>query len=298
MLMKEGILPGTGRLNGQDMLENSTKELSRKELVERWKNAPEKLVKYGPGEVKDSEGNVLYQYSKGTRLIILGEEVMDSCQEPWARATVDKAFEVVVSKKNKNLNVLERGFGMGRVASAIVENLIPRGGTYTVIELNKQVAEYAREWKKNYKELIANMGSPMTPNPGPQISISILEGDAVEVTEKLAASGKEYDLIISDTFPLSRDERSINDLRDLDILVKLLNPDGVFAFFGYHSGYQGGMNEKQRNLVEEHFEEVRRTIVKGINPPPDYKYFNPENGPTVRELPVIICSKPRLQAAA
>lgn len=296
MSIKEHISGGMGRINGQDVLGNSPKELSRKELIERWKHAPEKLVKYRAGVIKDSEGNVLYEYSKGTRLVILDEEVMDSCQEPWARATVDKAFEVMGNKKNPN--VLERGFGMGRVASAIVENLIPRGGTYTVIELNKQVAEYAREWKKNYKELIANMGSPMTPNPGPQISMSIIEGDAVEETKKLAASEKKYDIIISDTFPLSKDEGSVNDLLDLDTLVKLLEPDGVFAFFGFHTGYDGRLNERQGNLVDRHFDEVSRTIAKGINPPPDYKYFNPENGPIVRELPVIICSKPRLQAAA
>lgn len=283
---------------GQHPPRGNGKEITtpRDVLIEQWRNAPEKLVKYRAGEVRDSEGNVLYEYSKGARLVILGEEVMDSCQEPWARATVDQAFQTMGSKKN--LDVMERGFGMGRIASAIVENLIPRGGTYTVIELNKQVAEYAREWKKNYKESIANMGSPMAPNPGPQISMSIIEGDAVEETKKLAAIGKKYDIIISDTFPLSQDERSVNDLLDLDTLVKLLNPDGVFAFFGFHTGYQGGMNEKQANLVQGHFDTVNRTIVKGINPPPDYKYFNPEGGPIVRELPVIICSKPRLQIAA
>ncbi len=296
MTMLERKTGNDHRINGKNGKEIP---ISREVLVEEWRNAPEKLVKYKAGVVKDSEGNVLYEYSKGTRLVILDKEVMDSCQIPWARATVDKAFELLERKeKKKNVNVLERGFGMGIVASAIVENLIPRGGTYTVIELNRQVAEYVREWKNNYKELIANMGSPMTPNPSPQISMAIVEGDAVKETEKLAASGRKFDIIISDTFPLSEDESSVNDLLDLDTLVKLLNPDGVFAFFGFHTGYDGRLNEKQGNLVDRHFEDISRTFAKGINPPPDYKYFNPEGGPIVRELPVIICSKPRLPATA
>ena len=187
---------------------------------------------------------------------------------------------------------------MGIVASAIVENLVPHGGTYTVIELNKEVANYAKTWKRRYKESIANMGSSMTSNTGPQIFMDIIEGDAVQKTEELAADGKKFDLIISDTFPLSENESSVNDLLDLDTLVKLLNQDGVFAFFGYHSGFQGGMNDRQGNLIDTHFKTVSKSTVGGINPPPNYKYFNPENGHIVRELPVIICAKPRIQLPA
>ena len=230
---------------------------------------------------------------------------MDSCQKPWVIETVDRAFTALDDKgpSKQNVEVLERGFGLGQVASEIMDKLRPRGGTYTVIELNKKNANYAQTtWtnKQNVidKARVTSARGVRYDKDNPNVYINIIQGDAIEKTKELALAGSKFDIIISDTFPLLEEEKSINDLLDLAILVECLKPNGVFAFFGYHFGFQGGMNERQRNLVEAYFEDVSRTVVKGINPPPDYKYFNPENGPTVRELPVIICTKPRIQAAA
>lgn len=288
---------------GQHPPRGNGKEITtpRDVLIEQWRNAPEGVYRYPAGQAIDSQGNP-YEYSEGTRLWIGDQrEVMDSCQRPWVIETVKKGFEPL--DPEQRIEVLERGFGLGLTAGEIRDRLrrLKEGGSHTVIELNKQVANFVRtSWIKKQEAIdraraTSEIGGKYA---GPNVVFELIEGDAVEETEKLVAIGREFDLIVSDTYPLSDDERSINDLIDLETLIKLLKPNGVFAFFGYHTGYQGGMNEKQRNLVERHFEEVSRTTVKGINPPPDYKYFNPENGPTVRELPVIICTKPRLLAAA
>lgn len=273
---------------------------SRQELIEAWRDASEGVTKYPAGQVTDNDGNVAYEYSAGARLWVGDQkEVMDSCQRPWAIETVKRAFEAFGPKQN--VNVLERGFGMGLIAGEIMDHLRRRGGYYTVIELNRKVAEFAsRNWIGKQSQIdkaraTSEIGGQYN---GSSVTFEIIEGDAVTETKKLAALGRKFDIIISDTFPLTKDERSVNDLLDLETLIQCLNPNGVFAFFGYHSGYQGGMNERQRKLVENCFEEVSRTIVKGINPPPDYKYFNPENGSVVRELPVIICRKPRIQTTA
>lgn len=275
---------------------------TREELVKRWRNAPEGVYKYPAGAIKDGAGNVIRTWSAGARLWIGDQqEVMDSCQRPWVIETVKKAFETLGPKQN--VSVLERGFGMGLVAGEIMDHLrrLPQGGYYTVIELNRQVAGHARNiWLPKQIRIDKNKATSEIGGSynGPNISVEIIEGDAVQETERLAELKRKFHLIVSDTFPLSKDESSINDLLDLETLVKCLESDGVFAFFGFHVGFQGGMNERQRSLVESHFGHVSRTMIEGINSPPDYKYFNPENGSVVKELPVIICSKPRIQPAA
>lgn len=300
--MSKERTPMAERLSSLEGGHNGKKEEghARKALVEQWRNAPEGVHQYVAGQIKDDSGDVIREWSSGARLWIGDQdEVMDSCQRPWVVETVDKAFEALGPRLN--ISVLERGFGMGLVAGEIWNHLRRLEKTsYTVIELNSQVANHARNiWlpkqiRSERSKATSEIGGTYS---GSNIAVEIIEGDAVEETEKLAALGRKFHLIISDTFPLSKDENSVNDLLDLGTLIQLLEPDGVFAFFGYHSGYQGGMNERQRNLVEAHFGQINRTMVQGINPPPDYKYFNPENGPIVRELPVIICSKPRLQVA-
>lgn len=269
----------------------------RQSRVEQWRTAREGVHRYSAGTAVDSQGNS-YEYPGGVRLWIGSElEVMDSCQKPWAVETVKRAFEALGSKQN--VSVLERGFGIGLIAGEIMDHLRRSGGSYTVIELNEGVANFAETtWVKQQDRIDkarakSVIGGRYNKSNGSGVTFEVIKGDAVEETEKMAASGRKFHIIISDTFPLIPEEMSVNDLLDLETLVKCLEPDGVFAFFGYHQGSQGGMNEKQRALVEAHFEEVTRTTVKGINPPPDYKYLNPPSGP-VTELPVIICRKPRI----
>jgi len=273
----------------------------RKEQIEWWKNAPERVHPYDADDFLDAEGNVLYRYERGSRLLIGDEtkekviEVMDSCQTPWANATVDRAFEEL-GIKDRPINVLERGFGMGIIATKIIQNLVPRGGTYTVIELNKADADFARrEWKPRQLRALTNMargirGGTSDPSIIPNITINIIEGDAYEETARLAEAGAKFDIIISDTYPLTEDERGMNDLLDLETLKRCLDPKGVFAFFAHFPGSTEEVAYKQSNLIARHFGEYK-TSRATINPPRDYKYLQPDTGP-VRSLPVVVCKNP------
>lgn len=277
---------GNGNKEGTNFLE-------RYALVEKWRHAPQGIWKYPADNAVDGDG-IEYVYPAGVRLWIGDEEeVMDSCQKPWAEETVRRAFEALGDKKN--VRVLERGFGLGLIATEAMDYLRDVGGEYTVIELNRKVAQYAEtDWRKKQTTIskakaTSEMGGKFT---GLDVGIEVIEGDAFEETRRLAEEGKKFNIIISDTFPLSKDERSVNDLLDLETVIKCLDPNGVFAFFGYHAGSKGGMNERQRSLIEKYFNDVHRTKVT-VNPPKHYRYFQTPNGP-LRELPVIICKDPRL----
>ena len=279
----------------------------REALVERWKNAPNKIRKYPAGKITGSSGETLYEYSQGARLLILGEEVMDTCQKPWANRTVDNAFYALDLKYSRNatssttkydVHVLERGFGMGIIAARIMLHLTSRRGSYTCIELNEETARYTdKTWRNRQNQIARLLAKSMpggTARDAKYIPMTVIRGDAFEETAKLAQEEKKFDVVISDTYPLSEEEKSVNDLLDLEQLVKCLNPDGVFAFFGFHTGSEGVMNARQRNLVDKYFNNALTTWVQ-VSPPPDYKYFNPQSGP-VRRLPVIICTEPRIEA--
>lgn len=272
----------------------------RAELIEEWRTAPERLRGYPAGVYKTSDGSVLYNYTQGTRLWILDQEVMDTCQLPWAHSTADRAFATLGDKEN--VRVLERGFGMGLVATrVVVDHLGVRGGEYTCIELNEEDANYAdNNWRRKQIEELQRRSRARTSSVrglkqgevvDNVIINDVIRGDSFEETAKLAEQGRKFDIIISDTYPLSREERSVNDLLDLNQLVKCLEPDGVFAFFGYHTGSDGTMNAIQRSMIDRYFRNVNTTHVN-VNPPPEYKYFNPPSGP-VRRLPVIICTQPQ-----
>ncbi len=274
---------------------------NRSILVEQWRNAPYEVLHYPAGKITDSQGNVLYEYQEGRRLMMLGQEVMDSCQWPWTESTVDDAFTVLrrpfpLASKT-NVQILERGFGMGLVASRIMQRLGIVGGEYTCIELNEQIAQYADTiWRDEQNRITRDRTLSIMGGDNlnvPYIPINIVRGDAFEETEKLVAAGRKFDIIVSDTYPLSDEEKSVNDLLDIEQLIKCLAPEGIFVFFGFHTGSDGGLNYKQTNLISKRFNAISSKMVQ-VAPPPDYKYFNPPSGP-VRELPVILCAQPVIE---
>lgn len=265
----------------------------RKERIEWWRKASESPEKYLAGEAIDKDGNP-YEYPAGTRLIIgKGKEayqVMDSCETPWAFATVDMAFKELGSKSGE-INVLERGFGMGITARRVIHNLMTHGGSYTIIELNEKNAAYAREWKRSQEYSLTRMTHGMQ-DTKPNISIDIIDGEAYQETAKLLEAERKFDIIISDTYPLTADEQGINDLQDLDVLKRCLNPGGVFAFFAYFPGSTGGIMKQQRDIINEHFRNYNVGEIS-VNPPPTYKYLQTDTGP-VRSLPIVICKDPKI----
>ncbi len=274
----------------------------RKERVEWWRNAPERVEKYDGGNFLDHEGNILYSYGRGAKLL-MGEgqeeiEVMDSCQAPWAHATVDAAFREL-GNRDQPIKVLERGFGMGIIASRIIQDLALKDNdsTYTVIELNKKDAEYARRWKSNQLHALTRARNLRGIRSSHKIEINVLEGEAYEETAKLAKAladkpKEKFDIIISDTYPLTEDERGMNDLLDLETLKRCLKPNGVFAFFAHFPGSTDDVSYTQASIIARHFKSDTRSRVT-INPPPDYKYLQPKTGP-IRSLPVVICKNPIL----
>lgn len=268
----------------------------RKERIEWWRKAPEKIVRYPGGDFQDDQGNYLYTYERGSRLIMGEDEeaiqVMDSCQTPWAHATVDRAFEEL-GVKDRPISVLERGFGMGIIASRIIRNLALPGGTYTVIELNRQDADYARRtWRPNQLRGLTTARDIRGGRSNHDVNINIIEGEAYEETAKLAEEGRKFDIIISDTYPLTEDERGMNDLLDLETLIRCLEPKGVFAFFAHFPGSTEDLALAQERMINKHFERYSKSRVT-INPPRDYKYLQPDTGP-VRSLPVVVCKNPIL----
>jgi len=271
----------------------------KEQRIKWWRTAPEKVITYRSGIVKDNDGNFLYRYEGGSRLLIGDEtkgeaiQVMDKCEIPWAEATVNRAFEELGSKSGQ-VDVLERGFGMGLTAKRVIENLVPRGGSYTVIELNEGDADHARRvWKPTQERSLRGIGRGRGMRSTQlNIAIEIVEGEAYEETRKLAEAGKKFDLIISDTYPLTEDEQGMNDLQDLDTLKHCLEPNGIFTFFAYFPESTEDVAYKQINIITRHFRDYTVSRVS-VNPPPDYKYLQTTTGP-VRSLPVIICKNPIL----
>lgn len=285
-------IPGTEPFGGKVIGEPTP--LSREEHLDRWRKAKEKIVQYGEGENIDSATGQTYRHGGGARLVILGEDVMDTCESPWADATVDLAFSRL--RKRSDIEVLERGFGMGLVATEVIRNLVGKGGNYTCIELNEEVAEYAdSKWKKEQENLHRKLRQSTLGGKSRQpaeVGVEIIRGDAFEQTQELAEKGKKFDIIISDTYPLYDKEQGFNDILDLEMVLRCLEPDGIFAFFGYHPGSEGGLNDAQRSWVGRFFKETYITDVK-VYPPRSYSYLNNEGG-AVTQLPVIICSEPKL----
>lgn len=261
----------------------------RTRLIELWKKAPVRQVDYLNGQVYLPDGTS-YSYQGGTTLYVGGEQVMDECEIPWAFSTVDRTF-LQLGERPYPIRVLERGWGMGIVARRVISHMVVSGGTYVGIELNHKIAEDAREWMKKQPRGLRTMAHGMQAAE-PKINIKILEGDAYEETLKLAKRDEGFDIIISDTFPLSREEQGINDLRDLETLKQCLAPGGVFTFYAYFPGSTGGIVRKQENMIVEHFNNYSLSH-KRVFPPPHYKYLQTEKGP-VTNLPVVICWNPKL----
>lgn len=282
--------PSSGGEMGYPVLRESSND-RRRGFIEQWRNAPERVIKYKGGTVTNKDG-ITYSYDAGTRLLIghgeKANQVMDTCETPWAFATVDRAF-IELAQKSEPLKILERGFGMGITARRVIQHLVTRAGQYSVIELNKENADYARTWKERQDRAIAGMASGMQ-GARPNIDIGVIEGESYEETARLAEGRRKFDIIISDTYPLSPDEEGINDLQDLDTLKQCLLPGGIFAFFSYFPGSTDDVVNEQINMITKHFGNygVSRATVA---PPPDYEYLQTPTG-AVRKLPVVICKNP------
>lgn len=259
-------------------------ETERLRLTKEWRDAPRIITHHPP--VLDKDGNLLFP--KARELTILGHQVMRDCEAPWARDTVEHAFEGMRFDRQNPPRILERGWGLGITSSFILQKLIGIGkGTYDIIELNRQVAGDAKKWARSAIEDIRKMTGQI-PAAEPEIEIVVHEGDAYEITRQLAIQSRQFDIILSDTFPLSKEEAGINDIKDAEHIKQCLSPDGRFTFFAYYPGSPGFLAQRQLDILNRHFKKIHVHQVD-IDPPPDYKYLQ-----GIKTLPVVICEKPIL----
>lgn len=262
-------------------------------LVEAWRNAPVKIDPYFAGTHPFDD----LSYPSGQRLIIGEEQVMDTCETPAAQLMIELAFDGV-QRNGHPLQVMEAGYGLGITSRFILQKLIgSTGGAshYDIIELNNRVAQEAAKWAGGQTSIRRGTFTRMAgdlPETRPQIDIEVHEGDASEVTARFAAQGRQYDVIVSDTYPLSENERGLNDLIYLDNVKQILRPDGRFVFFAHFPGSNGGVVPAQRDLINEHFNSYRVEDAR-VNPPPSYEYLQ-QNGAPVRRISVVACWNPRI----
>jgi hypothetical protein len=270
------------------------REGAQQALLEKWGNAPISIVRYGPR--LNTTGDCGDIIPGGMRLIIDGQQVMDTCETPWCTETVRLAFDGLTNG-NRPVNVLERGYGLGVSSRRIVQYLIPHNrARFDIIELNKEVVENARRWREQQLSIVNQIGGGIQ-DTTPNIGIRIHEGDAAEVTRRLIEEeGMEYDIIISDTYPISPVEEGVNDISDIEVLKRGLKPDGRFGFFAYYPGSGGGLVSKQEDLISPHFGNIQIAYAN-VCPHPDYDYLHQViagKRVPVKRLPVVICKNPVL----
>lgn len=277
--------------------------------IEEWRHADARVIEYEAGTMPRTHGSRAYKYDAGKRLLITtpsgGEhQVMDTCEAPWAVATVDAAFaadSITRLESKHKMRVFERGAGLGIAGSKVINHLMQRGsGEYHVAELNTHIIQATYAWKEKMENFIAGVSE----NTGIKYDINIVihEGDAREVTADLVKDAerndkKRFNIVISDTFPIHPDETGVNDIADLDEVTKLMfKKEGVFAFFAYFPGMETGpegshMAARQLALLRPRFSKIATSDVE-VMPAKGYDYLFTESGP-VRSLPVVICEGKR-----
>ena len=273
--------------------------------VEKWANAKAILRPYTAGTIYLPNGES-YKYPNGVNLIILGNDVMSTCERPWSEGTVALAFNEMLEKRGKGpFSVLELGFGLGIAARKTMKYLNLYGGSYDVIELNHDISERARSWgdAQNRSRTISRDNLPVSPNKA--VGVRIYEGDAQRAIAKRAKLIREgrvsrVDIIIADTFPVSKSEegKGIHDLQYLDSLSECLSDDGILLYYPFFPGSSGGITSEQEHLIRNNFGDFRslripnKSLPEPLNPPPSYKYWWDEKNYPIRSISIGILQNP------
>lgn len=145
--------------------------------------------------------------------------------------------------------VAELGPGTGAVSQAIAARL-PPAGRHLAVEVDPVFAAHLRARHPR---------------------ISVVEGDAAELTGLLAAAGmSEVDAVVSGLpWALFDPERQRRVLAEI---VRCLPAHGVFSTFAYrHAAWMSGAR-RFRRLVHEHFDQVVVTRTVWRNLPPAFAY--------------------------
>ncbi len=250
-------------INGKD-----AQLVDRKILQDKWRKSQSKITVYGEGEYPDGT-----PYGGGRILLIDNEQVMDDFETPWVDATVRHMFQ----GKNGPQNVVERGFGLGKIADRIYDRLRAEGGTHTIVELNEGNFKYAQKWA-DQKRAELRSRFPGAPN----VEINVINGDADEELAKMPDGS--ISLLFSDTHQLRPEELGINDLLQPNLLVTKLKPDGRFTFCAFHRENQTpNLDSRQAAIIDPLF--AKYDIIRVVlTPPPHSVYLK---GPHVT-VPAIV----------
>lgn len=223
---------------------------------------------------------------------------MDTCEGPWGKIAADKSIEDAswsdFRDPRRTFRILERGAGLNISGTRLIRRLNEKDGPseYHVIELNEEVADRAEEWREEQLRQLAMITKHQGIKSG--IKIFIHRGEAKEETARLVREEKKkFDIILSDTFPITKAEEGINDIIDIDVIKEGLTRNGVFTFFAYHPGAENieennDLLIRQLNRVSPHFKTT------GINnadvkPAKGYDYLFRPDGTPIRRLPAFTC---------
>ncbi len=278
------ILVGEKRFtprNGVEFIKLDIKDPKLKE----WANADYSVIDYPSGHLKYNGGSS-YQYDAGKTLRINDEPVMDTCERPWCEKTVRLMFEGIkgartdLREKYEAPRILELGYGLGITSLEVLRGLDggivtpgPRGGEYTVVELNDRIAKFAQ---KTIGERIKSLRA-LEQGAESNIKATVVQGNAYDALEILSQEVKQkkrkpFDGIISDLYDPEQSDGT-TDLKRMDLMRDVLANRGFFTFFVYHQESGGsGTNRIQEQLLDAHgFTFQTDTVV--ISPNPNYEYL-------------------------
>ncbi len=175
------------------------------------------------------------------QLLIGGWQVMQA----WERPLMEVMAQQVAAFGG---DILEIGYGMGMSARLILETGC---ASYSVIEAHPAIAERARAWAATQR-----------------VPCTVIEGTWQEVVPQLSC---QFDGVLFDTFPLSRDERGRNHFPFIPIAPTLLRKEGVLV---YYSDETTHFRSEHLRMLLEVFDEVKLIKVSDLEPADDCEYWH------------------------
>ena len=177
--------------------------------------------------------------------LVVGEETQ--VMQSWERPLMRKMAEYATRNRGR---VLEVGFGMGISASEI---MTLGCDDYVVIEPHPEIASRARSWGRQ-------QGIPVT----------VVEDFWQNVFDKLG----RFDGVLFDVYAVNEEADTNNFRRFLPLAHHYLSQGGGVT---YYSGQTRAVAPDHMSLLLSNFSVVELTIVEGLNPPRNCKYWQSDH---------------------
>ena len=226
---------------------------------EEWTTFPVTRTKYDDGVVK------------GERLMIGGWSVMEEWEKNMEQLTVAR----LLNDLPERANILIRGEGLGYCTEAFIRGLsMTGGGEIHVIELHPEILEQGR---KRTERILKTF----PPHQKESIKMVWNKGDALKVTRGLRSN--YFHRVRSDTFPLSKSEKDVNDVIDRDEIIRIMTDSGAFSPY---VGHRSATPEQLAYMNTRYFRHIEQFVVP-VTPPRDCHYYKDT------EMAIMICKGPR-----